>query len=56
MKDFLRTVSMLGILRLLTDMLLPEGKMRRICDVILGLVLMRSMLEAAGMLLHGGLF
>ncbi|MBR5232493.1 MAG: hypothetical protein IKW00_09665 [Clostridia bacterium] len=56
MKNFLRAVSMLGILRLLMDMLLPEGKMRCICDMILGLVLMRSLLEAARMLLHGGLF
>ena len=56
MKSFLRTVSMLGVLQLMTDMLLPEGKMRRICDMILGLIMMRAVLEAARMLLHGGLF
>ena len=56
MKMLLRTVSMLGILRLLTDMFLPEGKMQRICDTIMGMILMRAMLDAAGKLLHGGLF
>lgn len=54
MKPFLRNVAMLSLMRLMMDLLLPEGAMRRICDVIVGLVLMLSMLGALQQLLHGG--
>ena len=54
MKMFLRHVAMLSMVRLLMDMLLPEGAMRKIGDVIMGLVLMLSMLGALQRLLHGG--
>lgn len=56
MNAFLRHLSLLSIVRLLVDMLLPEGALRKICDVILGLVLMLSMLRALGKILHGGFF
>lgn len=45
---------MLSILRLLADMLLPEGAMHKICDLAMGLILMLSMLEALRNLLVGG--
>lgn len=56
MNAFLRHLSLLSIVRLLVDMLLPEGALRKICDVILGLVLMLSMLRALEKILHGGFF
>lgn len=55
MNAFLRTLSLLGIVRLLMDMLLPQGSLHKICDVIMGLVLMLSMLRALDRLLHGGM-
>lgn len=54
MKQFLRNVAMLSMVRLLMDMLLPEGAMRKIGDVIVGLVLMLSILLSMQRLLHGG--
>ena len=54
MKAFLRNIAMMSLMRLLLDMLLPEGAMRRIGDVIVGLVLMLSILHALQRLLHGG--
>ena len=54
MKPFLRNIAMISLMRLMMDLLLPEGVMLRICDVIIGLVLMLSMLRALQQLLHGG--
>lgn len=54
MNVFLRKIAMLSILRLLADMLLPEGAMHKICDLAMGLILMLSMLEALRNLLVGG--
>lgn len=54
MKAFLRNIAIMSLMRLLLDMLLPEGAMRRIGDVVVGLVLMLSMLRALQQLLHGG--
>ena len=54
MKAFLRTIAMLSLVRLLVDMLAPEGATRRLCDMVLGFVLMLSMLRSAFSLLRGG--
>lgn len=51
MRDFLRSVAMLSLLRMAAEMLMPEGAMRKICDVVLGLVTMLCMLTALRSLL-----
>lgn len=55
MNLFLRKIVMLSILRLLVEMLLPEGAMHKICDLTLGLILMHAMLQALKKLLNGGI-
>lgn len=55
MNIFLRGIAMLSLVRLLVDMLAPEGNTRRFCDMALGFVLMLSMLRAARSLLQGGI-
>ncbi|MBQ4552598.1 MAG: stage III sporulation protein AF [Clostridia bacterium] len=55
MNGFLRRIALLSLLRLLVEMLLPEGAMRKMGDLIMGLILMLSMLEALHALLYGGL-
>jgi len=55
MKEFLRTLAMLSLVRMAADVLLPDGAMRRISDVLIGLIQMLSMLRALERLLHGGL-
>lgn len=55
MNLFLRKIVMLSILRLLVEMLLPEGAMHKICDLTLGLILMHAMLQALKNLLNGGI-
>ena len=47
---------MLSLIRLVAEMLLPEGNMRRMSDVIVGLILMLGMLQALKDVLHGGFF
>lgn len=54
MNGFMRKIAMLSLLRLLVEMLLPEGALRRIGDLIMGLILMLSMLETLQALLYGG--
>lgn len=44
---------MLALVRLAADMLLPEGMMRKLCDVLLGLTMMLCMLRALRSLLLG---
>ena len=56
MNGFLRSIALLSVIRMMVDMLLPEGAMRRICEVITGLVLMQSMLFALMRILYGGFF
>ncbi len=51
MNDFLRSVAMLSLLRMAAEMLLPEGAMRKICDMLLGMLTMLSMLTALQRLL-----
>lgn len=53
MNAFLRRISMLCLMRMAADMVLPDGTMRRICDVIMGLMVMLCMLEALLALLTG---
>lgn len=55
MNIFLRKIAMLSILRMLVEMLLPEGAMHKICDLTLGLILMLAMLQALKNLLDGGI-
>lgn len=45
MGAFLKNISMLCLMRTAADMLLPEGNLRRICDMLLGLMVMLCMLE-----------
>ena len=54
MKDFLRGIAMLSLARMAFDMLLPEGKLRKLCDMMISLTLMLSMLRAITSFLHGG--
>ena len=56
MNGFLRSIALLSVVRMMADMLLPEGAMRRICEVITGLILMQSMLQALMRILYGGFF
>lgn len=53
MNAFLRSVSMLSLLRMTVEMLLPEGNTRRLCDTILGLAAMMCVLTALKQLLFG---
>ena len=53
MNGFLRGVAMISLVRMLLDMLLPEGKMQRLCDVIVGLALMLSILESLFAMIYG---
>ena len=53
MNAFLRRISMLCLMRMAADMVLPDGTMRRICDVLMGLMVMLCMLEALLALLTG---
>lgn len=55
MKGFLRTIAMLSLLNLMVDTLLPQGAMHKLCDLILGLVLMLCMLCALKEMLFGGM-
>lgn len=47
---------MLSLIRMVAEMLLPEGNMRRMCDVMIGLILMLGMLQALENVLCGGFF
>ncbi|MBQ9299476.1 MAG: hypothetical protein IJ214_03080 [Clostridia bacterium] len=53
MKDFLRSVGMLSLLRMTAEMLLPEGAARKMCETLLGLLMTLSILSALGRLLPG---
>ena len=53
MNAFLRSVSMLSLLWMTVEMLLPEGHTRRLCDTILGLMAMLCVLTALRRLLFG---
>ena len=53
MNAFLRSVSMLSLLRMTIELLLPEGSTRRLCDMILGLAAMLCVLTALRRLLIG---
>lgn len=53
MNAFLRSVSMLSLLRMIMEMLLPEGPSRRLCDMMLGLMGMLCVLKALRQLLLG---
>ena len=53
MNAFLRSVSMLSLLRMMVEMLLPEGNTRRLCDMILGLMAMVCVLTSLRRLLFG---
>lgn len=55
MNAFLRNIAMLSLLRMAADMLMPSGTTRRLCDMVLGLSLMVSMLRAVLTLLRGGM-
>ena len=56
MNGFLRSIALLSVVRMMADMLLTDGAMRRICEVITGLILMQSMLLALMRILYGGFF
>ncbi|MBQ9197320.1 MAG: hypothetical protein IJ157_08750 [Clostridia bacterium] len=51
MKDFLRSVGMLALLRMTADMLLPEGGTRKMCETMLGFMMTLGILSALGRLL-----
>ena len=53
MNAFLRSVAMLSLVRTAADMLLPEGTVRGLCDTVLGLMIMLSMMTALYSLLAG---
>ena len=53
MNEFLRSVAMLSLLRMAAEMLLPEGAMRKLCDVLLGMMIMLCMLTALQKLFSG---
>lgn len=55
MNAFLRNVAMLSLVRMLVDMLMPQGAMQKICDVIVGLALMLSILESLFAMVYGGM-
>lgn len=46
MYAFLRQISMITLLRVAGEMLLPEGKMHDMCKTLLGLLSMACMLSA----------
>lgn len=46
MYSFLRQISMITLLRVAGEMLLPEGKMHDMCNTVLGLMSMACMLSA----------
>jgi len=45
---------MLCVFRLAVEMLLPSGATRKMCDMVLGLFVMQTMLQAIWTLLRGG--
>lgn len=53
MNAFLRSVAMLGLVRMAAAMLLPEGAMRNLCDTVLGLMITLCMMTALCSLLAG---
>ena len=53
MKDFLRSVGMLSLLRMTAEMLLPEGAARKMCETLLGFMMTLSLLTALKRLLPG---
>ncbi len=53
MNGFLRSVSLLALLRMTVGLLLPEGGVRRLCDLLLGMVVMLGTLNAFRRLLTG---
>lgn len=46
MNDFLRRIALLSLVRMAAEMLLPDGKCRSLCDMLLGLIVMLNMLYA----------
>jgi len=55
MSGFLREITGLCLMRLLMEMLLPEGECRRYAEAGIGLMLMICMLHALQSLLRGGI-
>lgn len=53
MKVFLRSVSMLALLRMAAGMLTPDGPAGRVCDRLLGFMTMLGMALALQRLLRG---
>lgn len=53
MKAFLRSVSMLSLLRMAAGMLMPDGPAGRLCDRLLGFMTTLGMLLALRQLLRG---
>lgn len=53
MKAFLRSVSMVSLLRMVVGMMLPEGRLRSLCDTLMGLMAMLAALQAVFRLLPG---
>ena len=49
----MRGVALLSLLRMAADLLLPEGKAHRLCDTLLGLMVMLCMLRELQRLLLG---
>ena len=53
MDEFLRSVALVALLRMAAGLLLPEGALRKLCDMLLGLVTTLCMMGALSRLLSG---